>query len=93
MIAILKTLPTSFARGHIDRFLACFGIYFFTLGRGRPSKADYAVKTNGLEGFLGVDQLYFTHRGEIIGHFAIEVIVQNVGQLPPLTNMDGDPSA
>lgn len=38
MTAILKTLPTMFARGEIERFLSCFPAYYFTMGRGRPSK-------------------------------------------------------
>jgi hypothetical protein len=45
MTAILKTLPTRFARGQLERFLGlgsepCFTVYFFTLGRGRPGKAN-----------------------------------------------------
>jgi hypothetical protein len=85
MTAILKTLPTRFARGEIERFFGldgkpCWTIYFFTLGRGRPKRADPA-------------HLYFTHKGIIVGHFEVAEIVQNSGQLPPLTNMDGDPSA
>jgi hypothetical protein len=83
--AILKTLPTRFARGEIDRFFGldgkpCWTMYYFTLGRGRPKRYDPTA-------------LYFTHKGIIVGHFLIAEIVQNVGQLPKLTNMDGDPSA
>ena len=84
MSAILKTLPARFARGQLERFLGtdtkpCFTTYYFTLGRGRP-KRDV------------VDELYFTHRGRIIGYFAIAEIVQNAGQLPKLTTLDGEPS-
>ena len=83
MSAIIKTLPTRFARGHLERFFGldgkpCFNRYFFTLGRGRPKRE--------------ISQLYFTHRGRIIGHFAIAEIVQNAGQLPKLTTLDGKPS-
>ena len=85
MTAILKTLPTRFARGEIERFFGldgkpCWTMYYFTLGRGRPQRYTPL-------------QLYFTHKGIIVGHFAIAEIVQNAGQLPKLTNMDGDPSA
>jgi len=68
-----------FARGHIERFLSTFAIYYFTLGRGCPKQR-------------GVTELWFTHRGRILGHFEIERIVQNAGQLPKLTSMDGEPS-
>jgi hypothetical protein len=83
--AILKTLPTRFARGEIERFFGldgkpCWTNYYFTLGRGKPKRYDPTA-------------LYFTHKGIIVGHFLIAEIVQNVGQLPKLTNMDGDPSA
>ena len=81
MSAILKTLPTCFARGHIREFLdGRFCLYYFTLGRGRPKQSTPT-------------EIYFTHRGEILGHFAIEEIVQNVGQFPKLTTLDGQPSA
>lgn len=81
MSAILKTLPTMFARGHIRKFLdGRFGHYFFTLGRGRPKQSNPT-------------EIYFTHQGCIIGHFEIAEIVQNVGQLPKLTTLDGEPSA
>jgi hypothetical protein len=97
--AILKTLPSRFARGQMERFLGvgtepCFTTYFFTLGRGRPGRADIVAYSNScqLEGWTGIDELWFTHQGVIIGYFAIEIIVQNVGQLPLLTTLDGNPS-
>jgi hypothetical protein len=81
--AIIKTLPHRFARGQLQRFFGmdgkpCFTRYYFTLGRGRPKR--------------DVSQIYFTHRGRIIGHFDIAEIVQNAGQLPLLTTLDGEPS-
>jgi len=90
--AIIKTLPVRFARGDIERFLGldgkpCWTTYYFTLGRGRPRRARFYV------GQSCPNQLYFTHKGIVIGHFTIAEIVQNAGQLPELTNMDGDPSA
>jgi hypothetical protein len=53
---------------------------FFTLGRGQPRRRPLP------------NALYFTHRGRIIGHFEITEIVQNAGQLPKLTTLDGKPS-
>lgn len=84
MAAIIKTLPARFARGQLERFLGLDGepfcVYYFTLGRGRPQRPD------------PVDQIYFTHLGRILGHFDIAEIVQNKGQLPLLTTLDGEPS-
>lgn len=87
MSAIIKTLPSRFARGQLDKFFgpddqgnANFCAYYFTLGRGRPQRPE------------PVTQLYFTHRGRVLGHFVIQEIVQNKGQLPLLTTLDGDPS-
>src|SRR5260370_39054829 len=72
----------------------CWNTYFFfTLGRGKPAKADTPIETEFLRGWKGIDRLYFTHQGIIVGHFLVVFIVQNAGQLPKLTNMDGDPSA
>jgi hypothetical protein len=83
--AIIKTLPVRFARGEIERFFGldgkpCWTTYYFTLGRNRPRRVT-------------PEKLYFTHKGIVVGFFFISEIVQNVGQLPKLTNMDGDPSA
>jgi len=47
--------------------------FYFTLGRGKPSRP--------------VEQLYFTHRGEIIGSFKITMIVRSEGQLPKLCSI------
>jgi hypothetical protein len=83
--AIIKTLPGRFARGQLERFFGldgkpCFHQYFFTLGRGQPRRRPLP------------NALYFTHCGRIIGHFEITEIVQNAGQLPKLTTLDGEPS-
>jgi hypothetical protein len=84
MCAILKTLPIRFARGRLEEFLGVnkptFCVYYFTLGRGRPRRPD------------AVTEIFFTHRSRIIGHFEIEEIVRNEGQLPKLTTLDGGPS-
>lgn len=100
MTAILKTLPARFARNDIERFLGldgkpCWTWYFFTLGCGRPGKANLGgdLEFCGVRnGWRGVDELWFTHRGIVLGHFSVICIIQNVGQLPPLTTMDGEPS-
>jgi hypothetical protein len=83
--AILKTLPTRFARGNLEKFFGTeaephFCNYYFTLGRGRPQCAD------------PVTELWFTHCSIVIGHFQVREIVQNKGQLPLLTTLDGEPS-
>ena len=79
MTAILKTLPTFFARGRIDQFLATeFSFFYFTLGRGQPKNS--------------IQELYFTHKGVILGHFDIDYVCKNAGQLPKLTTLDGRPS-
>ena len=110
MTTIVKTLPARFARGELDRFFGteerpCFTTYFFTLGRGRPNKANIPVPhTLGsfrppgskdselLRAWQGIYRLFFCHRGVLIGSFRIDVITQNVGQLPLLTTLDGKPS-
>jgi len=67
-------------RAHtLEVFTHKWAVFYFTLGRGRPRKSE-------------PDQLYYTHRGEILGYFAIAEIVQNVGQLPKLTAIDGTES-
>lgn len=53
-------------------------IFYFTLGRGKPKQPP--------------QQLWYTHRGRILGYFDIGQIVQNVGQLPKLTAIDGTES-
>ena len=97
-VAIIKTLPARFARGNLEKFFGteekpCFTEYFFTLGRGRPAQThprrrDYA----GAPAWFGLEQLYFSHRGVLIGWFRIACVVQNVGQIPLLTTLDGAPS-
>lgn len=102
MIAILKTLPARFARGEILRFLGCDGKpcwtqYFFQLGRACPQRAkaiagSWRVGSQLIDGFRGVEQIHFTHRGILLGHFDVQLIAQNAGQFPILTTMDGGAS-
>lgn len=80
MIAILKTWPAFMPpRKVLEVFTHDWGNFYFTLGRGRPK--DPAV-----------DQIFYTHRGRILGHFDIRQIVQNVGQLPKLRSLSGETS-
>lgn len=79
MSAILKTWPAFMEREHtLEVFTHPWGNFYFSLGRGKPQKP--------------VEEIYFTHRGEILGSFAICRIVQNAGQLPKLTSLQGDES-
>lgn len=80
MSAILKTWPSNMTRSHVlEVFGHDWGNFYFTLGRGRPSKP--------------VEQLWYTHRGEIIGYFTIREIVQNLGNnIPKLHSISGEVS-
>jgi hypothetical protein len=79
MTAIIKTWPAFFTP---ERTLAVFthpwAKFYFTLGRGRPKIAP--------------DEIWFTHRGAILGHFRIGEIVRNEGQLPKLARITGEES-
>jgi hypothetical protein len=78
--AILKTWPAFMPPEKVlEVFTHQWAVFYFTLGRGKPKDA-------------GVNQIYYTHRGRILGHFDIGEIVQNVGQLPKLTAIDGTES-
>lgn len=77
--AILKTWPAFMeARKVLEVFTHNWGRFYFTLGRGRPKHTP--------------DQLFYTHHGRILGHFSIDEIVQNVGQLPKLRSLSGEES-
>jgi len=79
MTAILKTWPAFMPpRKVLEVFGHDWGRFYFTLGRGKPQKP--------------INELYYTHRGRILGSFEIGEIVQNVGQLPKLTAIDGTES-
>ena len=55
-------------------FQSKFALFYFTLGKGKPGRA--------------IEHLWFTHRGEILGRFAVREIVCNVGQLPKLRSLE-----
>lgn len=77
--AIIKTWPAFMpARRVREAFTHDWGRFYFTIGRGKPKQK--------------VDQLFYTHRGRILGHFLISEIVQNAGQLPPLRSISGEAS-
>jgi hypothetical protein len=72
--AILKTWPAFMSpKKVLEVFTHDWPIFYFTLGRGKPRTAP--------------TQLYFTHHGRILGHFDIEEVVQNSGQLPKLRSI------
>jgi hypothetical protein len=77
--AILKTWPAFMPpKKVLQVFSHEWGRFYFTLGRGKPQRP--------------IDQLWYTHRGRILGYFCIGEIVQNVGQLPKLRAIDGTES-
>lgn len=81
MADIIKVWP---AFMHPRKVLTIFGpkqpfaAYYFTLGRGKPSQK--------------IERLWFTYRGRVLGHFKVNEVVCNVGQLPKLRRIDGEPS-
>lgn len=78
-VSILKTWPAFMEAKHtLKVFSHPWAKFYFTLGRGKPKRF--------------IEQLFFTHRGVILGHFVIGEIVQNVGQLPKLESLDGSES-
>lgn len=53
--------------------------FYFTLGRGKPQNTP--------------EELWYTHRGEIIGFFKVREIVRNLGDnLPKLESISGETS-
>jgi hypothetical protein len=63
----------------LEVFQHDWGQFYFTLGRGKPAQA--------------IDQLWYTHDGEIIGYFKITTIVRNMGDnLPRLRSISGETS-
>jgi hypothetical protein len=74
---IIKTWPAFMARKRVlEVFTHEWGRFYFTLGRGKPSQM--------------INNLFFTHRGRILGHFQVGEVVQNAGQLPKLRSISGE---
>lgn len=65
-------------RKRVREAFTSFATFYFTIGRGKPSRE--------------IDRLFYTHKGLILGHFVIAEIVQNVGQLPRLRSICGETS-
>ena len=80
MTAILKTWPSFMERSKVlEVFNHDWGTFYFTLGRGKPQKE--------------ISELWYTHRGEIIGHFSVGTVVRNMGDnLPRLRSITGEVS-
>jgi hypothetical protein len=80
MNAIIRTWPSFMPRSKVlDVFNHNWGTFYFTLGRGRPSKP--------------IELLYWTHKGEVLGYFHIAYITQNLGDnLPKLRSISGETS-
>ena len=78
--AILKTWPGWMPRSKVlEVFQYDWGQFYFTIGRGRPSQEP--------------KEMYYTHRGEIIGYFTITAITRNLGNnLPKLRSISGETS-
>jgi hypothetical protein len=79
MTDIIKTWPSFMPRAQVrEVFTAGWGLFYFTLGRGKPKQE--------------IERLWFTHKGRILGSFKINRIVQNDGTLPRLQRLDGGES-
>lgn len=79
MPALLKTWPAFMTEEHtLKVFSHEWGRFYFSLGPRKPKQA--------------FEQIYYTHRGRILGHFDVEEVVQNAGQLPKLHSLEGEES-
>lgn len=75
MSDIIKTWPAFMERRKVKKiFNSPVAMFYFTLGLGKPQRA--------------IENLWFTHRGELLGRFAVREIVCNVGQLPKLRSLE-----
>ncbi len=71
---VIKSWPAKFDRAHVlNVFTHTWGRLWFSLGRGKPKS--------------GPRRLYYTHQGQIIGHFDVEAVVINDGSLPKLRSI------
>lgn len=75
MAEIIKTWPAFMPPEKVRRiFNYHWARFYFSLGRGKPSREITAV--------------WFTHQGRVLGSFPIEAIVNNDGSLPKLKSLD-----
>lgn len=73
---IIRTWPSFMARKRVlNAFTHCYARFYFTTGRGKPKQA--------------VENIWFTHTGDILGHFKIAEFFhyEREGQLPPLRSV------
>jgi hypothetical protein len=80
MSDVLKTWPAFMERRKVLKIFTLCGPYFwFVLSRGKPQRP--------------IERLYFTHQGEIIGHFQVEEILCNTGDnIPKLRSLENHAS-
>lgn len=80
MSAIIKTWPSFMPYKKVmEVFTHDWGNFYFTLGRGKPAQE--------------IQELWYTHRGRILGHFNVSTIVRNLGNnLPKLRSITGEVS-
>ncbi|HWQ97241.1 MAG TPA: hypothetical protein VN538_03985 [Clostridia bacterium] len=76
MSDIIKTWPSFMPRERVLKvFTHCWGRFYFSVGNGRPKQE--------------VERMWFTHQGEILGHFSIGEFFhyEREGQLPRLRSI------
>lgn len=75
MKSAIKTWPSVMPRSKVYEIFEhdWGGNFYFTLSRGKPANE--------------INKLFFTHIGEILGHFDVTQVVQNIGQLPKLRSL------
>lgn len=75
MADIIKTWPRKVDRKKVMQVFGHeFARFYFSLGRGKPRQP--------------IERIFFTHRGEILGAFTVESILQNDGTLPKLRSLE-----
>lgn len=76
---LVKTWPAFMPRYRVIQAFSSFADYYFTLGPRKPKQE--------------VKRLFYTHRGELLGNFDINRIVQNDGtNIPKLHSISGEES-
>jgi hypothetical protein len=82
MSDIIKTWPANVSAKSVAQMFSertpPFCVFYFTLGRGMPKQK--------------IERLWFTYQGRVVGYFNVEEIIVNVGQIPPLSRLDGGES-
>jgi hypothetical protein len=81
MMDIIKAWPSYFPREKVyDVFSHDFGCFYFSVGKGKPSQP--------------VANLWYTHSGDILGHFKIRELIFNENErtLPRLRSISNQES-